>query len=338
MALIRPFSTIRRSDASVVGGKGASLGELSAAGVPVPPGFVVTTAAFERFLEKADLTEEVDAQLCAMNIEDTKSVEEVSRVLHALFNAAAMPKDIGHTILTAYESLGRLPLVAVRSSATAEDSAAASWAGELETFLNTTRTTLLPNVKRCWASLFSPRALVYACDRGFLKKNLKFQALNPKQIQNSKSKDIVCDVKVAVVVQEMVQSEVAGVAFTVHPVTKDRDQMIIEAVWGLGEALVGGSVTPDSYVVHKQDRVLLDVHHADQEKQIVCTKSAEEANTWVPVAAIRRKRPKLNSAQILQLAELCMTIEKHYDLPCDIEWALASGKFWITQSRPITTL
>ena len=143
--------------------------------------------------------------------------------------------------------------------------------------------------------------------------------------------DVTCDVKVAVVIQEMVQSEISGVAFTVHPVTKDRNQMIIEAVWGLGEALVSGQVTPDSYVVGKRERALLDISGNEQERMLAKA-------GWTAAHKSQAKKQKLDSKQILELAELCLGIEKHYGFPCDIEWAFVKGKFWVTQSRPITTL
>ncbi len=330
--LIRLFSEIRSGDTALVGGKGASLGEMAAAGFPVPPGFVVTTAAFDRFLDETDLAVEVHAELDRLNIEDMKGVEETARVIRSLFTGAATPSDIGQAILGSYEQLGRAMLVAVRSSATAEDSAAASWAGELETYLNTGKSELLSKVKECWASLYSPRALVYAVDRGFLnnKKNTK---------KGAKQQPAVAAVKVAVVIQAMVQSEVAGVAFTVHPVTKDPNQMIIEAVWGLGEALVSGQVTPDSYVVGKSGRTLIDTHFTEQERQLSRgAPGSTDPNVWAKVATARRTAAKLNTKQIFELAEICINIEKHYGAPCDIEWAFAKGKFYITQSRPITTL
>jgi pyruvate,water dikinase len=338
-ALIRSFQNIHSGDVALVGVKGASLGEMSNAKIPVPPGFVITTTAFSRFLEETDLDVEVDSRLNALNVEDTKSVDETSRVLRALFFKSPIPTDIAETILKQYDALeAKAPLVAVRSSATAEDSTSASWAGELETNLNTTRKDLLEKVKECWSSLYTPRALVYACDRGFLKRFEGTSRLGSKNIVRAKSRTsksrstlVTCDVKVAVVIQEMVQSEVSGVAFTVHPVTKDRNQMIIEAVLGLGEALVSGQVTPDSYVVLKKQGTIVDIHVSTQELQIA-------GNGWAAVPNAQQKRQKLVSGLVLKLSDLCLHIEKHYRFPCDIEWAYAKGKFWITQSRPITTL
>ena len=206
------------------------------------------------------------------------------------------------------------PLVAVRSSATAEDSTQASWAGELETYLNTTEKTLLGRVKQCWSSLFTPRAIFYRNEQGMRKSR----------------------VSVAVVIQTMVQSEISGITFTVHPVTKDRNQMIIEAGYGLGEAIVSGQITPDSYVVGKRNLDLLDINVAEQKRMLI--KKGASGNAWQPEPKTRQHSQKLTGKQIIELANICIRIEKYYRKPQDIEWAFAKGKFYITQSRPITTL
>jgi len=306
---IRDFSA---KDIGSAGGKGASLGEMTAAGLPVPPGFVVTAAAFDRFLEETDLTQEIQGQLAKVNYGDIASVDSVSRVIRDLIYDARFPADLSEGIMVAFEELGAR-FVAVRSSATAEDSSIASWAGELETYLNTTEKSLLGNVKKCWASLFTPRAIVYRNEKGMRDTH----------------------VSVAVVIQKMVQSEVAGIAFTVHPVTKDRNQMIIEACWGLGEMIVGGMVTPDSYVIDKGDGALIDVNVAEQSKMLVRGASGTKSRA---VPKDDRKRQKLDGRQIRELATLCSKIEKHYGFPCDIEWVFEKGEFFIVQSRPITTL
>ncbi len=312
MTYIKRFEEIGKDDVTSVGGKGASLGEMAGAGFPVPPGFVVTAATFDRFLEEADLKQEIETQLDGVNYEDVASVDRASRVIHDLIHDARFPFDISGAVMEAFEIAG-MRLAAVRSSATAEDSSIASWAGELETYLNTNEDTLLGNVKKCWASLFTPRAIVYR---------------NEKGMRNTK-------VSVAVVVQEMVQSEVAGVAFTVHPVTKDPNQMIIEACWGLGELLVAGQVTPDSYVIDKRDGTLIDVNVSEQREML---RRGESGNEMAAVPEDRLRKQKVSGKDIAELAETCQGIEKHYGFPCDIEWAYANGKFNIVQSRPITTL
>ena len=231
-----------------------------------------------------------------------------------------MPKDIENEVLKNYKQLGA-DFVAVRSSATAEDSKTASWAGELETYLNTTQKDLLENVKKCWSSLFTPRAIFYR---------------HEKKLHKSK-------VSVAVVIQKMVQSEIAGVVFTVHPVTKDKNQMIIEAVYGLGELLVSGEITPDSYVIDKTDMTILDINIAEQKEKLIKDKIA--GNIKKKVLRHAQDKQKLSGKQIIELARICKKIEDHYGFPCDIEWALEKpktkgqrSKIYIVQSRPITTL
>jgi len=201
----------------------------------------------------------------------------------------------------------------VRSSATAEDSSVASWAGELESYLNTTKTDLLKNVKKCWSSLFTPRAIFYRYE---------------KKLYNQ-------TVSVAVVIQKMIQSEISGICFTVHPVTEDYDQMVIEARYGLGEAIVGGKITPDTYIIHKINKNILDSNISKQEMMVV-RESSGVKETIVP--KVKQEKQKLDNKHILQLAKICQNIENHYKKPQDIEWALKKNKFYIVQSRPITTL
>ena len=235
MELIRTFDQIGKADAAIAGGKGASLGEMTQAGLPVPPGFVILASAFERFLKEADLNQEIDTILIhGVNREEMHTVEHASEKIQKLILDARMPEDICSSILQNYKTLGA-QFVAVRSSATAEDSQSAAWAGQLDTFLNTTEENLLQNVQKCWASLFTSRAIFYR-----FEKNMHDQKIS-----------------VAVVVQKMIESEVSGIAFSVHPVTQDANQMIIEAGFGLGEAIVSGQITPDSYVVEKNPRRII---------------------------------------------------------------------------------
>jgi pyruvate, water dikinase len=313
MELIRDFNKINKNDATLAGGKGASLGEMTQAGIPVPPGYVILAAAFEKFLEETDLDVEVDAILHTVNHEEMHTVENASEKIQALILNADFPNDLALEVQKYFKKLDT-KFVAVRSSATAEDGAENAWAGQLDSFLNTTEATLLKNVKRCWASLFTPRAIFY-----------RFE----KQLHKQK-------ISVAVVVQKMVASDVSGIAFSVHPVTQDRNQLIIEAGYGLGEAIVSGQITPDSYVVHKNERMILDANISEQEKMIV--KKAGGGNVWEPVPAGKQNAQKLSGEQIMALAELVIKIEKHYGFPCDIEWAMEKSVFYITQSRPITTL
>ena len=313
MTFIRHFKNITKNDAALAGGKGASLGEMTRAGITVPPGFVVLASAFEQFVAESGLGIEIDAALDSVNHEQMHTVEAASEKIQALILATEIHADIKKEIENEFQAL-RCRYVAVRSSATAEDSAQAAWAGQLDTYLNTTSETLLENVKKCWASLFTPRAIFYR----FEKK------LNDQQIS------------VAVVVQKMVESEISGIAFSVHPVTQDRNQLIIEAVYGLGEAVVSGTITPDSYVVEKNTWLITDVYVTDQERELV--RLATGGNEWKPVTESRKDKQKLTRDQILELAKLIALIEDHYGFPVDVEWAFENRKFYITQSRPITTL
>ena len=311
---ILPFSKISKKDADVAGGKGASLGEMIQNDFSVPPGFVIVAKVFERFLAKTDVNTEIEAMWNRINIESIDSVEENSKIIRTLILNEKMPKDIGQEVLKEFKKL-KAKYVAVRSSATAEDSKIDSWAGELETYLDTTEKTLLKNVKKCWASLYTPRALFYRVERNLHRKQ----------------------VSVAVVVQKMVQSEVSGICFTVHPVTKDKNQMVIEAGWGLGEAVVGGKITPDAYVIDKSDWSILDINISEQNMMIV-RDPAKGGVKDVKVPSAKQEKQKLDNKRILELAKICQKIEDHYKSPQDIEWALEKGKIYITQSRPITTL
>lgn len=306
------FKQISKKDVAIAGGKGASLGEMTGAKIQVPPGFVVLASAFDRFLEETDLRVEIEAILKKVKVKNIDSVEEASKIIRDLIADAEFPQDIGQEITKEFKKLGA-SWVAVRSSATAEDSAIASWAGELESYLNVSQKKLLTSVKKCWSSLFTPRAIFY-----------RFE----KKLQDSK-------VSVAVVVQKMIQSEVSGITFTVHPVTEDRNQMVIEAGYGLGEAIVGGRITPDTYVISKKDNTLLDVNISEQRMMIV---RSSDGTKEKKIAKAKQSKQKLPNAQIIKLAKLCGQIEKHYKFPQDIEWALEKGKIYITQSRPITTL
>jgi pyruvate, water dikinase len=232
MSYTKPFAELTKHDADTAGGKGASLGEMTRAGIPVPPGFVILTSAFEHFLDVTDLRQEVEANLETVDHSAVHTAERASEQIQNLILGAEMPGDIKQEIEATFKELGT-EYVAVRSSATAEDGAENAWAGQLDSFLNTTGSTLLENVKKCWASLFTPRAIFYRIEKGLKDSH----------------------VSVAVVVQKMVESESSGIAFSVHPVTEDPNQLIIEAGWGLGEAIVSGSITPDSYVVEKETRV-----------------------------------------------------------------------------------
>lgn len=312
MTCTLPFTDLGKHDAGSAGGKGASLGEMTKVGIPVPPGFVVLAGAFEHFLKETDLVQEIDAILKTVDAHAIHTVEKASADIQALILRAQMPRDIAREILEGFRGLDT-PYVAVRSSATAEDGAEHAWAGQLDSFLNTTEETLIQNVQRCWASLFTPRAILYRFEKGLDSTHIS----------------------VAVVVQTMINSETSGIAFSVHPVTEDPDQMIIEAGFGLGEAIVSGQVTPDSYVVSKSKHICIDINVNDQGRALYHNEGG--GNTWKDLGEKGREQV-LTETQILELATLVKKIEEHYGFPCDIEWCFENGQFYIVQSRPITTL
>ncbi len=310
--IIREFNKINKNDVALAGGKGASLGEMTQAGIPIPEGYVILSEAFERFIKETELTAEIDACLDSVNHEEIHTVENASEKIRALIMEKQIPKDISKDIIKEFNKLGA-KFIAVRSSATSEDSSTAAWAGQLGSYLNTTKDSLLENVKKCWASLFTPRAIFYRFEKKLHKEK----------------------VSVAVVVQKMVQSEVSGIAFSVHPVTQDRNQLIIEAGFGLGEAIVSGQITPDSYVVLKDSLEILDKNVSEQIRGLY--KKETGGNEWIDIGE-KGKEQVLTEEEITELSKLIIKIEKHYGFPVDVEWAREKGKFYIVQSRPITTL
>ena len=229
------FNNLNKSDANIAGGKGASLGEMIQSGILVPEGFVVLSNTFDRFLHETDLSQEIESTLKGVDHKAIHTVESASEKIRGLIEKQEIPKDIADEVMNGFKLL-KAEFVAVRSSATAEDGIEHAWAGQLESYLNTTESTLLEHVKKCWSSLFTSRAIFY-----------RFE----KELHET-------EISVAVVVQKMVQSEVSGIAFSVHPITEDRNQLVIEAGYGLGEAIVSGSITPDSYVVEKEPRKIID--------------------------------------------------------------------------------
>lgn len=313
MSLCQNLASLRASDTALAGGKGASLGEMIQAGIPVPPGFVVLSSAFERFLSERDLGLAIDTAIANVNTSDMSTVERAAATIQNLIARTDVPEYLQVEILSQFDALGS-EFVAVRSSATAEDSNQAAWAGQLDSFLNTSRATLLHNVRNCWASLFTPRAIFYR-----IEKNLHQTKIS-----------------VAVVIQKMVESEVSGIAFSVHPVTQNYNQLIIEAGYGLGEAIVSGQITPDSYVVDKHPLRIIDTTSNTQSRAL--HRKEGGGNEWQPISEPRASAQVLPEAQILELAAIIVRIETQYGFPCDIEWAYEAGHFYIVQSRPITTL
>ncbi|MFC1967839.1 phosphoenolpyruvate synthase [Chloroflexota bacterium] len=312
------FDEVDKWDIHLAGGKGANLGEMTKAKIPVPPGFIVTAGAYFRFLQDSGLSNEVSELLRTLDPGNSKKLQQVATKIKDLLKGATMPPDIASEIRQSYNKLGGGP-VAVRSSATAEDLPEASFAGQQETFLNIQgEERVVAAVQGCWASLFEPRAIFYRHQHGF--DHLK--------------------VGIAVPVQEMVQSEVSGVMFTVEPLTSDRAKIIIEAVFGLGEAVVSGEVTPDLYVVDKKKLEIVEKTIEKQERQL--TKNpvsrATETNVWVPIHDANQTQQKLADKDIIALATMGKHIEEVYRFPQDIEWARNRDELFIVQTRPVTTL
>jgi rifampicin phosphotransferase len=310
------FGEIRKDDIALVGGKGANLGELSHAGLPVPPGFVVTTGAYDVFVEAGGLKDEIIGLASQPRADDPAAFEAAEEKIRALFARGEIPDDVAAEIRIAYDRLtnanGRA--VAVRSSATAEDLPGASFAGQQETYLNVRDAgALMEAIKACWASLWTLRAMAYR----------RRQNIEP------------ATVSLAVVVQQMVPAEAAGIMFTTDPVGGWRDRTLINAAWGLGEAVVGGRVTPDTLVVDKASGRIVSRETADKEVMTVYTEGGAEER---PVPEARRREPVLDDEAATELARYGARIEIHYGAPQDIEWALADGEFFILQARPITNL
>lgn len=316
--LILPFVAFGKADISLAGGKGANLGELTRAGVRVPPGLVVTSTAYFRFLDGAGLRPEIAGLLGSLDASDRAQLESVALDTKHLITGAPMPAWLVSPISEAYQSMGA-GAVAVRSSATAEDLVEASFAGQQSTYLNVEGATGVASaVQDCWASLFEPQAIFYRAKAGFDHS----------------------EVGMAVVVQRMVQAERSGVMFTINPITNDNSSMIIEAVFGLGEAVVSGLVTPDMYVVDKVSGGLVDRQVVGQEQELVRRTDAahgEKQCYWAEVPFERRFRPKLSHEEAVELAEIGRRIEDHFGRAQDIEWVWEDGMFSIVQARPVTS-
>src|SRR5438876_1600738 len=312
--LILPLHS-QKASLATVGGKGANLSQLVRAGFPVPTGFLVSTAAYRAFVQDNDLQQQIVARARSGAATD---VEAVSAAIRQLFERATIPGAVAAAIQQASASLSpagkALVPLAVRSSATAEDLPGASFAGQQETYLNIRgEQALLQAVKRCWASLWTPRALAYRARAG----------IDPATVSE------------AVVAQVLVPADASGVLFTANPLSGARDEIVIDAAWGLGEAIVSGLVTPDHLIADKATGTLKQVVVADKTVMTAPTPSGTEERA---VEANRRRTQVLSAAQAAQLVRLGSAIEAHYATPQDIEWCLAGDQFWIVQSRPITTL
>lgn len=310
------FEDVSKDDISLVGGKGANLGEMRRAGLPVPPGFVVTVEAFRAFLEETGLDREIEARLENLAVDDPTQLQAVSEALQSKIRRTSMPEDVRRAIQAAYPKLGEdEPRVAVRSSATVEDAAHASFAGMFRSHLNVRgNEDLVRAVQDCWASGFGARVLFYRMKRGMAS----------------------AERLVAVVVQRMVQAEQSGVMFTVDPATDDREKILVESTWGLGETVVGGQVEPDRYVVRKSDLKIVGRQVAEKPFELVLDpRTGETIRQDLPPE--RSRASSLSDDQVRELARLGLRAEAHFGGPQDLEFALEKGELHLVQTRPVTT-
>ncbi|MBI2832253.1 MAG: phosphoenolpyruvate synthase [Chloroflexi bacterium] len=312
------FNEVRKGDIGLVGGKGANLGEMTNTGIPVPPGFIVTAKAYFDFLEASNLTDKIRSLLQSLDVKDSERLQETAAKVQKLILGTPMPREIADGIKQAYREMGK-GLVAVRSSATAEDLPDASFAGQQSTYLNIQgEDQVVAAVQKCWASLFEARAIFYREQQGY--EHFK--------------------VGIAVPVQRMVQSDASGVMFTVEPTTSDRNKITIEAIHGLGEMIVSGDVTPDHYIVNKGDMKIVHKEIKSQEWKLIRAENSKNGDTNVKVILTpeEKAQQKISDKDILEVARIGRRLEEHYQFPQDVEWAKENGKIFIVQTRPVTTL
>lgn len=320
MEYVEFFEKLNKDDVAIAGGKGANLGELTQAGIPVPLGFVITSQTYRDFIKETGIFDEIMDILDELDINNNKELQKASLKIKSIITETEIPEDIKTIIIEAYNALchriGKENIfVAVRSSATAEDLPEASFAGQQDTYLNVKGDEeLIEYVRKCWASLFEARAIFYREENDF---------------DHSK-------VYIAVVIQEMVNADKAGVMFTVHPSTGD-EKILIEAAWGLGEAVVSGTVTPDTIWVDKETEDVLD--YQISEKNTMFRKNPDTGKTEkIPVPNDIKNKQVLTNGEIVKLTKLGKTIQDHYNFPQDTEWAIENDNIFMLQSRPITTL
>jgi len=313
------FKDIHFDDVNIVGGKGANLGEMYNLGIPVPNGFCVTAEAYFKFIEANKLKPKIKAILDIMDVDDPEQLSSSSAKIRKLIKDSPLPSDIALEIMTAYKKLcGFAGLkdvpVAVRTSATAEDSADASFAGQGDTFLNVTgESNVVAKVRACWSSLFTSRSIFY---------------------QRKKHYDHF-KIGVAVPVQKMVQSEISGIAFTLNPVTNNKNEIVVETIWGLGEYIVQGIVTPDQYLIDKSN---WDIKYQNHVTQTVQLTRFEDGNKKLSVPKYKQNKSKITDSMAIKIAKLSQKLHNHYGKAQDIEFAIEKNKLYFVQTRPITTV
>ena len=316
---VKKFEELSKSDIGIAGGKGANLGELTQAGIPVPPGFVVTAQAYKYFMDEAGINDQVMEILDAIDINDTKALQAAAEEIKTIIIESPIPDDLVLFIREYYNELCQRvgeddTDVAIRSSATAEDLPEASFAGQQDTFLHVSGDDeVIEYIRKCWASLFEARAIFYREENDF---------------EHSK-------VYIAVVVQKMANADKAGVMFTVNPSTGE-EIALIEGSWGLGESVVSGDVTPDNYQVDKKDNEIINVTISD--KKVMYTNDEKGTSVKVEVPEEKRKERVLSDAELVELTEMGKRVQAHYGEPMDTEWAFEKDMLFLLQARPITTL
>lgn len=323
------FSEVGKDDGKLVGGKGANLGELVRAGFPVPPGFIVTAEAYFNYLSSAGVDKKIQAILEGLDMENNSELQKKAEEAAKLIMETPLPEGLKKEIIAGYKKLktethSEKLYVAVRSSATAEDLADASFAGQQATYLNVLGDeAVLEAVLKCWASLFEARAIYYRADKGFDQLS----------------------VGIAVPIQKMVNSDTAGVMFTIDPTNNDLEHVSIEAAYGLGEVVVLGAVTPDRYLIEKKTREISSKEIATQTWMMTRESGSTDTDNLddlekagVKVTHEKQKTQKIDDKHILKLFDLALAIEKHYGKPQDTEWAIEGGRIYMVQSRPVTTL
>ena len=316
---VKKFEELSKSDIGIAGGKGANLGELTQAGIPVPPGFVVTAQAYKYFMDEAGINDQVMEILDAIDINDTKALQAAAEEIKTIIIESPIPDDLVLFIREYYNELCHRvgeddTDVAIRSSATAEDLPEASFAGQQDTFLHVSGDDeVIEYIRKCWASLFEARAIFYREENDF---------------EHSK-------VYIAVVVQKMANADKAGVMFTVNPSTGE-EIALIEGSWGLGESVVSGDVTPDNYQVDKKDNEIINVTISD--KKVMYTNDEAGTSVKVDVPEDKRKERVLSDDELIELTEMGKRVQAHYGEPMDTEWAFEKDMLFLLQARPITTL
>ncbi|MBW2996380.1 phosphoenolpyruvate synthase [Candidatus Woesearchaeota archaeon] len=325
---IKWFKDISKEDVEIVGGKGANLGEMTQAGLPVPPGFVVTAQTYKEFIEKTGIKDKILEIVNSIDVEDTDQLQAKAKEIQELIKATEIPDEIKEDIKEDYSLVGtheksemtdivegKEELVACRSSATAEDLPEASFAGQQATYLNVIgKDGCVEAVRKCWASLFTARAIYYRNKNNFPTEK----------------------VFIAVVVQKMVSSDKSGVMFSINPATNDDTEIMIEGAFGLGEAVVSGAVNPDLYIVNKEDLKIKYIEVKEQKIKIVRDEETGETGEK-ELSEEEEKQQVCNNKEIRELARLGKKIEKYYKKPQDMEWAIEGENFYIVQSRAVTT-